>query len=290
VIGLINHAFFSALKKRGVKVRCCLDWFENQSLDVGWNWGARQFFPEALTVGYQGFYSASQGASPVWYEYEQGILPHSLAVMGPGLVEERKKHCPELAVQVAPAFRFAWLWDNKPKISSLDNPLIAAVLPADESTAKFVLDLVVRLQGSKNVSKVVVKLHPAQPLRGLLKNVEMLNNFNVSDMDLPALFQLAPIVVTGGITTAGLEAWAFGLPTVFCSPPGYRNQLPIPDFLSDCVEYSCTTIDELEMSIHSISERLADNPDCFRQSADSVRENLFSPIRIDASRRLLWPE
>ena len=53
-IALLNYRLFRALKGAGREVSETIDWFENQSVDAGWNLGVHTYFPSAKTFGYQG--------------------------------------------------------------------------------------------------------------------------------------------------------------------------------------------------------------------------------------------
>ncbi|MDP7578411.1 MAG: hypothetical protein QGF12_02580 [SAR202 cluster bacterium] len=284
IIGLLNFRLFRSLKRADVVVAQAIDWFENQALDVGWNLGVHTYFPEAKTIGYQGFFSANHGASPTSYEYHLGVVPRRLCVMGPGLQQQRTQWCPELEVEVAPAFRFGWLWEKeeqKPgelRIDSEDSPILMTVLPADQLTANYLLMLVTEICEQYSKWQFWVKPHPALPSSQLDKWLTRSARVAPVSGTLSELFRFQPIVLSGGMTTAGLEALAFGLPSIFCSPPGYQNQLPVPDVLRTASLLTCASVETLKLRIEEIEVRLAADKRYFQKSAATVREELFAPV------------
>ena len=55
ISGWQNYLFFKNLKLKNISLKKTINWFENQSLDKGWNFGVQTFFPKTLCYGYQGF-------------------------------------------------------------------------------------------------------------------------------------------------------------------------------------------------------------------------------------------
>ncbi len=287
IIGLLNFRFFRSLKCTDVVVAQTIDWFENQALDVGWNLGVHTYFPEAKTIGYQGFFSANHGANPTSYEYHLGVVPRKLCVMGPGLQQQRIQWCPEIEIEVAPAFRFGWLWHSqaqdphKIRTNSEDSPILMAVLPADQLTANYLLMLVTTISEQYSKWQFWIKPHPALPalqLDGWLK--KSVKVVTVSGA-LQEMFQYRPFVLSGGMTTAGLEALAFGLPSIFCSPPGYQDQLPVPEALKTVPLAMCDSVETLASAMDEIQNRLADDKQYFQKHAEGVRELLFAPVTTE---------
>jgi hypothetical protein len=284
IIGLLNFRFFQSLRRADVIVSQTIDWFENQALDVGWNLGAHTYFPAATTIGYQGFFQANHGASPTSYEYHLGVVPRRLCVMGPGLVKQRTQFCTEIEVEIAPAFRFGWLWEKEEQnserrgIGSQNPPILMAVLPADHLTANYLLMLVKAISEQYGKWQFWVKPHPALPSSQLDKWLTRSARVAPVSGTLRELFRFQPIVLSGGMTTAGLEALAFGLPSIFCSPPGYQNQLPIPDVLRTASLLTCASVETLKLRIEEIEVRLAADKRYFQKSAATVREELFAPV------------
>ena len=80
------------------------------------------------------------------------------------------------------------------------------------------------------------------------------------------------------MTTAGLEALAFGLPAIFCCPPGREHQLPVPDVLRPMALPVCHSEDELVRAIEDIQHTLKTDQAYFSRKSAEIRRELFSPV------------
>ena len=283
-IGLVNFRFFRALKAANLEVSETIDWFENQSVDVGWNFGAHTFFPGAKTLGYQGFFQANDGASPASYEYHLGVVPRKLCVMGPGLREQRARWCPEIKIEIAPAFRFRWLWQINGQGSpeqtyeAKDPPILLTVLPADTLTANFLLALIGKICERYRGWRFWVKFHPSLPPLHLDNWTTVSTKVETVSGSLQKLFAARPLVLSGGMTTAGLEALAFGIPAIFCCPPGREHQLPVPDALRTMSLLTCKSAEELMLAIEETERILKVDQRHFLKRSLGIRKELFAPV------------
>ena len=285
-IALLNYRLFRALKDAGREVSETIDWFENQSVDAGWNLGVHTHFPSAKTFGYQGFFQANDGANPTSYEYQLGVIPQKLCVMGPGLREQRARWCPEVEIDVAPAFRFRWLWhtdgsvDQEPTSISESPPILMTVLPADALTANFLLSLIYKISERCSGWRFWIKPHPSLPLAQLKSRSQNAARTEIVSGSLQKLFAARPVVLNGGMTTAGLEALAFGLPAIFCCPSGREHQLPVPDVLKPMALPVCHSEEELVRAIEDIQHTLRTDQAYFSRKSVEIRRELFAPVTL----------
>ena len=81
-LSLHNYCFAKKLKLKlkSIKIRKVVNWFENQSLDKGWNYGFRKFFPKSKTIGYQGFTPQPEymNSLPTDYEKKYKVIPEKI--------------------------------------------------------------------------------------------------------------------------------------------------------------------------------------------------------------------
>ncbi|MCK5687579.1 hypothetical protein KAJ27_25820, partial [bacterium] len=204
VRALLNYRFVMRLRQAEVRVGRVIDWCENHAVDRGWNAGFNHYYPTATSIGYQGFHVPFQSLCITKYEYAAGVTPREIAVMGTGYVEERKKYCKELPIQVAPAFRYTGLWQTQ-KQCVRDRVVVA--LPIDKVTSGFLVNLIEGVAGHFPNVLFLIKAHPAMPLSVLDVQITA-KNFKETDQPLNGCFQSAIVAICGGITTAGLEAMA----------------------------------------------------------------------------------
>ena len=80
------------------------------------------------------------------------------------------------------------------------------------------------------------------------------------------------------MTTAGLEALAFGLPAIFCCPPGREHQLPVPDALRKMSLLTCDSAEGLVLAIEETQRILKADQQYFLKRSLGIRKELFAPV------------
>lgn len=165
VESLLRMRFALRLRERGVRLRFVLNWFENQSVDKGFNWGFRNSFPETPVVGYQGFYPSDEQffRFPTALEHERKVIPEKVFVIGVGLAEGIKRFCPDLRVDVAPAFRFSYILQDIVAPSPRSKYVVLVALPIGAADANYVMNMVEEacLDLSPDDFHFLIKPHPA---------------------------------------------------------------------------------------------------------------------------------
>ena len=110
-----NFIFAKRLKEKEVKVKLIIDWFENQVIDKGLNMGFRVYYPESKHRGYQVvldnlFYLCFY---PTEQEFKAKVLPKEIFVSGKVFLKVQKQFCNKIRLDIAPAFRYQNLWEEK---------------------------------------------------------------------------------------------------------------------------------------------------------------------------------
>ena len=120
-LSLHNYCFARKLKQKSIKIRKVVNWFENQSLDKGWNYGFRKFFPKSKTIGYQGFTPQPEYMNTLATDYEKKykILPEKIISIGRNFVNFKKEFCKDLDIIQGPALRFNDLFNSSFHIKKL---------------------------------------------------------------------------------------------------------------------------------------------------------------------------
>ncbi|SVD46481.1 uncharacterized protein METZ01_LOCUS399335, partial [marine metagenome] len=206
VISLLNYRFARSLRKNGIRLKLVVNWFENQVVDKGWNAGFAHYYPNVKRVGYRGFFPSDLYLCtfPSKYENESKVLPSVIAVIGKKLIDSTKEFDSSLKLEVVPAFRFQYIWDEYQ--DNLDSFVyrILIVLPGN---ARQAFDMVKSVKKStsnlgSNNYHYYFKLHPlinsetikTRIMLGLPENCSIINlSFSES------LFK-SNLVISTGIT------------------------------------------------------------------------------------------
>ena len=285
VRALLNYRFVMRLQQAGVEVDLALDWSENHALDRGWNAGFSEYYPTSKKIGYQGFHAPYQSLRITEYEYRAGITPAEIAVMGEGLVEDRRKYFKSLPVQIAPAFRYRSLWsDHIQEKYEVDTILIA--LPIDLSTSIFILEMLNEVAERFSTLDMLVKPHPATPLSSLNVDLEA-ENLSETNKSLASCLPSVKLSICGGITTAGLESMAYGCPVIYIAPLGKRSEIPLPGGIPQSmwriVQEPSGLIDAINYFI-SFDEKAQQQA---RSIGNNIRASFFQPVTNEGINNLL---
>ena len=276
--GLINYRFAAGLRRANVKIAKTIDWFENHPMDRGWNCGFRQFYPDAIATGYQGFHATFLAARPIAHEQQAGVLPETVAVMGKAFEAELRDVLPGISLSVAPAFRYAWLWEKqRPKEASARKSAVLVALPYDKGAAEYILHLLPMIESSEPVT-YLIKAHPGAPVE--LENTGPRGECEVRKIDGPLAnwYQQACVVVTGGITTAGLEAMAVGVPAIHVTRPGRRFEIRIPKQVPVECFAICDDCASLQVALHKFLSRSDKERGRDYERAEKLRQEFFEPV------------
>ena len=207
-LGMSNFSFFKNLHLKSIKIRKVINWFENQPMDKGFNYGLRKFFPSTLSLGYQGFtnYPEYMNTCPSITEFKSKVIPKQIIICGNVYKKLRKEFCNDLQIINGPALRAEKIFHFFKK--------------------KYIYDIVIFLEGGSktkdadiiskfiNISqkfkdlKFFIKTHPILPLKKL--DIKIPNNFEVLNDDFSSIAKKTFIAVSYGNTSAILESLSYG--------------------------------------------------------------------------------
>ncbi len=206
-LSLYNFRFTQRLSLNSIRVKKVINWFENQSLDKGWNFGFRKFYPKIKTIGYQGFTSHPEHMStiPTFYEKKYKIIPDQIVSIGKKFIYPKKEFCKSLSVILGPALRFKDLFDSTKNLKK-KYEIVIFLEGASEKDDK---ELVLRFtEISKKFPKLkfYIKQHPSLSL----KNLKLPNNFVLLNNKFSFIAKRTLIAVSYGNTSVTLESLAYG--------------------------------------------------------------------------------
>ncbi len=207
-IGLSNFSFFKKLKDNSVKIKKVINWFENQPMDKGFNYGVRKFFPNTLSLGYQGFtdYPEYMNTYPSISEFNSKVIPKKIVVCGNKYKKLRKEFCKKIYVVNGPALRAEKIFKFFKKKHRYN-----IVIFLEGGTKKNDISIILKfIKISKNFNKLkfFIKTHPVLPLNKL--DIQIPKNFVELNGDFSSIAKKTFIAVSYGNTSATLESLAYG--------------------------------------------------------------------------------
>lgn len=293
--GLLRYRLAQRIRDAAIPVSSVLDWFENQEIDHGSNAGFRRFLPHARITGYQGFVVSPHYLCmfPTADEMRLALIPHRVAVTGEGLVRGAKEFCPDLAVCVAPAFRFAGLWrDAKARRASGEFRILVA-LPLMQDEGSDVMEAAksatARLTLPDHATwRVGVKPHPATSRRRLaaLKKEALDARFDFVSGDVDELLDDADALISNASSVC-VQALARGVPVVVVGNRRGVTLNPIPDGVEREFWALCYDADQVAAALRAFARRDEAALERRRALGRAVRERYFAPVTRDGVAALL---
>jgi len=293
--GILNYIFFTRLKRRGVKIRKVINWFENQVIDRGFNKGLSKFYPHTDNLGYQGFIVSLDYnfyLQPIPAEVRSGVIPSQIAVIGAGLKDQITEFAPEIRTVTAPAFRFKAVWEqeklNSPSNNSNSEILIS--LPISLKDSIDILKLVSVVAGNTEYKEKVhfgVVIHPALDFDRLVKMVpEWPANMEIISGGFNEAVVQADVLI-GNTSSTCVEALCYGIPVIVVGSQEGLTQNPIPDNIDHGIWRLCYTAHELSRAIDHFVNLSDGDRLRFRDLGKKIKENYFEPVTKEGVLKLL---
>ena len=179
LISIINYRFAKNIKSKNIKLKKVIDWFENTTVDRGWNLGFRKFYPHIPVIGYQGYtlYRQFMCLHPSQAEYLYKVIPKNLVVIGKAYKKIRKEFCKNIKVSVGPALRFEHVFANN-NIQKRKYDILV-ILSLDLAASNKILSNVIKTRWVESGKKIFIKAHPLMPLSKILSKNKIPENFIV---------------------------------------------------------------------------------------------------------------
>ncbi len=292
VLGLLNYCCFKRMRERGLDIVRTIDWSENQVVDKGWNAGVGEYYPNAFSLGYQGYAVTPHYLVmyPTEVERGAGVLPKELAVIGSGFAQPRVKYAPTMAVRVAPAFRFAKIHKFHGKTKREGKYVILVALPKllDEA-----VDILSVLQGgvleNTDSSDIEwwVKMHPAHNL-GILGKVAggIQSKLKLRTEPFDELVLMVDLVISTASSVC-LEAIAYGTPVIIDAGSKGLVHNPIPDTVPDDIWSICYTSQDIVDAVCAYRDGGRNKQRVFDEISGMVRRDYFEPVTERNTRDML---
>jgi hypothetical protein len=280
---LLKYRFAMRLRERNIRVRLLIDWFENQSIDKGANLGFRRYHPECMIVGYQGYIIPRHYLAmyPSQQEYDSGVLPHRIAVVGRGFTDDRQEFCPDVDATVAPAFRFSGVWREQ---TCWPDPRFTTVLVLLHLTNANSVDVLRAVSGAGSHAlpsdlRWWIRPHPASPpLEELLRQARLeLPPYEIAHGDFTSVLEQSDIVV-GNTSSTCLEALTKGVPAAIVAAGNKPAQNPIPSSIPQELWRLCFGPRDVALALRDLPQRDPEERRRRQALGVCIRDEYFEPI------------
>jgi hypothetical protein len=287
---LLNLRFAKRLKNAGIQLRRVINWFENQVVDKGWNAAFNKLFPETLSKGYCGFVASPLYLNlyPTQYEKEANLLPKTVCVMGQGLKGMVNTFCDELSVEVAPAFRFQHLWEERKYYANNDFFTTLVALPYNPVQACDLMNIINYLVSHQNRGvRYWIKPHPTSSDKKIKQILGMPSNIvSVKREAFAEVVERSDVLVTAYSNTA-IETIAKGIPVIVVGNKLGFTHNSIPKTITDDIWRLCYTPEEVQCAIEFYQTRSSEKIKEHEEAGRRIREEYFKPVTREGVREFL---
>jgi hypothetical protein len=210
LISILNYRFAKNLCCKNIKLKKVINWFENTTVDKGWNFGFRKFYPKTAVLGYQNFtlYRQFMCLHPSKAEYSYRVIPNEIIVIGKAYKKARKEFCKEIKVSVGPALRFNHLFSYKYSSERKYNILVSLNLDVIES--RKILTSVINTKYGQSGKKIFIKSHPLMPLSKIITEELIPKNFVELKGDFFKIVRNSRIIISAGMSSSIIESFVCG--------------------------------------------------------------------------------
>lgn len=208
ILGFQNYYFFKNLYNSKVKIKKTINWFENQPLDKGWNYGSRTFFPKSKSLGYQGatYFPQYMCLNPTKEEYLSKVVPDTILSIGKIYNDTKKEFYSKIKVVNAPALAYQYLYKKKNKKIVKNNKKILIILSGFLNDDISLLEWIIKSNVHKKEYKILIKEHPILKLKEIKKYLNFFpKNFGLSKKNFEDSVNESNFLICAGATSAVLE-------------------------------------------------------------------------------------
>jgi hypothetical protein len=289
--GLVNYRFSRRLKEREIKIKLVINWFENQTIDHGFNFGFRKNYPSAHLIGYQGFQLINNYLSlyPTEQERRCRVIPQVVCVIGKGYIKLARQFCPDLKIKVVPSFRHDWVWSkrefypNRRKFTILIT--LSMLIKESEELMRIVLEAFRSLSHSHY--SVQIKLHPTYDKESFKNKWGKLlpEGFEFIEEDFYLCLERSNLLISCTSCTC-FEALARGIPVIVIANNFGLTQLYIPSDVKQDIWRLCYDSKEVTEAIkfyNNISDiKLSE----YKKIGYNIREKYFKLITRKGAQKI----
>lgn len=209
ILGLQNYYFFKNLHNSKIKIKKTINWFENQPLDKGWNYGSRIFYPNSKSLGYQAvtYFPQYMCLNPTKEECLSKVVPETILSIGVIYNATKKEFYNNIKVENAPALAYQYLYKKKnTNILKNNNKRILIILSGFLDDDISLLKWIIKSNVHKKEHNILIKEHPILKFEEIKKHFNFIpKNFNLSKKNFVDSVNESNFLICSGATSAVLE-------------------------------------------------------------------------------------
>lgn len=290
---LLKFRAASKIARQFKSLKLVIDWYEGQPVDRGLDAGFRQARPDLVVKGYQGFSKPKFNGAifPPKWESDAKVCPSEIDVIGQYFVDiARARNCAVPTV-IAPAFRFADVWNHAAKPSTQDEVSILIALPIFPEIASSILQRSLGCAHALAGGNIrwQLKIHPRTKLSDLVDGeleTQICEIFDIVEQDMLTLLEATQLLITSA-SSAALESAALGVPVaVFESWRGPPDN-PLPEAVNAELVVTWTEEEELVTIVRDAAKLSQGERNALIEMGKTVRGNSFHREDSDAVRKFL---
>ena len=289
---LLNIQFAKRLKKDNIKLKLVINFFENQVIDKGWNFGFNLVYPKIKTIGYRGYIASSLYlcTMPTYLERKSSLIPKEIHVIGKSQLKSIKEFDPKLIVKISPALRFSHLWGNYSIKSNSSSLRIFVVLPILPDECKTILNYIIyyiKKTKRKNV-QFIIKVHPTMDGSIIEKIIgkKYKNTFVITREPFIDSLLISDVLISG-MSGAALESIIFGIPLLLMRNNFGITFNAIPLELKEYYWSTCENKEHFTIKLEEYLNTSKEDRILYKKYGKKVRVEYFEKVNLNSVKTFL---
>lgn len=252
---LLGYYAINNMKKKKVKIKALVGWWEGQPSSIGLFLAYRQKYPGGRSTGYIGIPTDEKYISryPSKEQMRQKATPEAISVISDVYKNMPCKYADNVRVKLCPSFRINIA--NKLDENEGKQKIIFCALPITAMESQKIICMLEAVSQTLHDYLIILKNHPYNQKWKLEDyNVKKVNfKYIFSTDSFEKLVNSAQIVITSSPSTTGAEALLHGKKAIVIAAPGRIVASCIPNSIPDYLWRVVYNEKELEEAISDLT-------------------------------------
>lgn len=258
LIGVLSFLFFKRIKQEKINLKLLIDWYENQIVDKGLNYGKNTFYPNVKSKGYLGLnqiFEVNDSFLPTDLEYRSKISPDEINIISKKYYQDLKIKRKDIKLSIAPSFRNENIFLNtkfKPKKNKNNKIRILINFTASTYDNLIMINLINKCKTIfSNKFEILIRPHQSSKKEIFIQNLSKQLNYKFSNKNIYEEFKNINILISRS-STACFEALVFNVPVIITRR--IFNFFPYKNYdkIRKELWFFCNDENEIELSIKKI--------------------------------------
>ena len=222
--GILNYYFIQRIRKKSIRVKSLIGWYEGQPSSLGLFMAFRQNYIDKNSVGYAAYPLDVRWIqlAPSYIQQKYKVVPQKIGVAAQIFEDVVKQFSNTVEAIIVPPFRMQGIYEEKVDISKKEQKSLLVALPYFPEAAYRILQLLNELKDflNKMQIKILLKNHPTKAMYTIKEYGcnELEIEYEFVSGDFNSIVQNADIVLTCTSTTS-YETTLAGKPVIIISLP-----------------------------------------------------------------------